>query len=105
MDIETIKQSLQSITDKIGEEQAAKIADDIGLINVTINQGTDLIKAKEDRIKELETANQQYIAANASLLKRIPLNEENKLVPRLDNQTQTAEPPKDPFDEWGRLKK
>lgn len=105
MDTEVIKQSINSITEKLGKEQVAQIADDIGIIQVAINEGTDALKARDERIKELEQSNERYVAANANLLKKIPINEENKLVPRSESQSTPERPYVDPFDEWGRLKK
>lgn len=105
MDIEIIKQSIDSITKKLGDEAAATIADDLGLIQVSVNEASENFAKKDEQIKQLETTNGQLVAANAGLLRRVPINDENKLVPRSEPSEAAERQYVDPFDEWGKLKR
>lgn len=104
MNPEIIKQSLDSIKEKVGEESAAIIADDIGVILTAGNDASEKEKHYQDEIEKLKLSNSQLIAANSNLLSKIPVHEENQLVP----SSQSEVPPSEsvnPFDEYGRLKK
>lgn len=106
MDETVFNETLNKIQEKIGEEQAAIIADDLGTLKTA--QKTALEKQAENlkKIEDLTTTNKQLIASNANLLNKIPVNEENKIVPpsQITNE-EKEETYVSPFDEFGRLKK
>lgn len=63
------------IQEKLGADNAAVIADDLGLL-ITANAATQ--KALQDRdntIRELNDAKERLIAANGNLLKQVPVVE------------------------------
>lgn len=63
------------IQEKLGADNAAVIADDLGLL-ITANAATQ--KALQDRdntIRELTAAKERLIAANGNLLKQVPVVE------------------------------
>lgn len=63
------------IQEKLGADNAAVIADDLGLL-ITANAATQ--KALQDRdntIRELTDAKERLIAANGNLLKQVPVVE------------------------------
>lgn len=107
MNPEIFKTTLDSIAKKLGEEQAAIIADDLGTLKTAQKQALDEQANLNKQIEDLTTTNKQLVASNAGLLQKIPAVEENTIVP---NNTQKETEPKhrDPyeaFDKFGRLKK
>lgn len=107
MNPETFNETLDKIKEKIGDEQSAIIADDLGILITANEEALNEKKQQAMKIEELESTKQQLIASNGNLLKRIPINEENSLVPKSQNQSLNGENynPMDAFDSFGRLKK
>lgn len=107
MDPEIFKETMNKIQEKVGKETAAIIADDLGTLKTAQKAALDKQSEYEQKIEQLTTTNQQLVASNANLLQKIPVIEENKVIP--NSQTQTNEKPHynslDAFDKFGRLKK
>ena len=69
---ELLKGITDSITTKIGEENASIIADDIGKL-ITANKETiDNIDSLNKQVSTLKETNEKLVAANGSLLQQIP---------------------------------
>lgn len=63
------------IQDKLGADNAAVIADDLGLL-ITANAATQkALQDKDNTIRELSDAKERLIAANGNLLKQVPVVE------------------------------
>lgn len=106
MNPEIFKSSLDKITEKIGAETAAIIADDLGILTTAQESALQDKQKLEDKIADLEQLKTQLVASNANLLRQIPVSD-NTTVPRKDEEQKTAISlnPMDAFDEYGRLKK
>ena len=77
MDEKQLQKISNSIKKKIGEEDYAKIADDMGTLITGNTANLDKIKKGEERINELEESNRQLITANGNLLKQVPMGSED----------------------------
>lgn len=78
MKTEDMQKITNSIVEKIGNENASKIADDLGLIitdNTTLN---NTITDKENVIKNLTADKEKLIMANANLLQQVSFKQEDK---------------------------
>ena len=63
------------IQEKLGADNAAVIADDLGLL-ITANAATQkALQDKDNTIRELSDAKERLIAANGNLLKQVPVVE------------------------------
>ena len=67
-----LKGITSSISEKLGEENASIIADDIGKLITANTQTIETIESLNKRISTLEETNQKLIQANGSLLQQIP---------------------------------
>ena len=77
MDEKQLQKISTSIKKKIGEENYAKIADDMGTLITGNTANLDKIKKGEEQINELKETNQQLITANGNLLKQVPMGTED----------------------------
>lgn len=106
MDEDKLTKIMDSITDKVGKDAAATIADDLGQL---ITENSNTLKELENRaskIKDLESKNEKLVAANGNLLQQIPMAE-GSAVGR-GNAKQAEEAPKtislkDAFDSKGNF--
>ena len=69
---EFLKGIIDSISTKLGEENASIIADDIGKLITTNTQTIETINSLNAKVSTLEETNQKLVAANGSLLQQIP---------------------------------
>lgn len=69
---ELLKDITSSISEKLGEENASIIADDIGKLITANTQTIETIDSLNKKISTLEETNQKLIQANGSLLQQIP---------------------------------
>lgn len=61
------------IQEKLGADNAAVIADDLGLL-ITANAATQkALQERDNTIKELNDTKERLIAANGNLLKQVPV--------------------------------
>lgn len=67
-----LKGITDSICEKLGEENASIIADDIGKLITANTQVIETINSLEAEKKHLNETNQKLVAANGSLLQQIP---------------------------------
>jgi hypothetical protein len=65
-----------SMKEKLGEEDFAKISDSIGELITGNTLNLDKIKEKEAQIAKLQENNHQLITANGNLLKQVPMGKE-----------------------------
>ena len=69
---EYLKDITDSITTKLGEENAGIIADDIGKLITANTQTIETINSLNKQISTLKDTNEKLISANGSLLQQIP---------------------------------
>lgn len=86
--------NLTEITDKIqeklGKEEAGKIADDIANILIFEESNDKIIKEKDNEINKLQEDKEMLIEANGNLLLKVPQEKEKK--------EEEEKKPNDPFD-------
>lgn len=80
-----IEEYTNKIQEKLGKEEASKIADDIASLLTYDNKIQKDIQSKDDEITKLKKDKEMLIEANGNLLQQIPLGKE--------------EPPKKEFDD------
>lgn len=76
MDDNDLLRISDSMKEKLGEEEFAKISDCIGELITGNTQNLDTIKAKEEQITKLQDNNSKLIMANGNLLKQVPMGRE-----------------------------
>lgn len=69
---EVLKGITDSITSKIGEENAGVIADEIGKLFTANSQSIETIESLNKQVSTLKETNEKLVAANGSLLQQIP---------------------------------
>ena len=72
MEEEFLKGITDSITTKLGEENASIIADDIGKLITANTQTIETINSLNEKVSTLKETNEKLVTANGSLLKQIP---------------------------------
>jgi hypothetical protein len=103
MDSEQLTKISDSIKEKLGEESAALIADDLGILITQNKEVQDLLQKQEDEITTLKDTNEKLVLANGNLLKQVPMG-------KAEEEPKAEEPKKsfnfsDMFDEHGNFKK
>jgi hypothetical protein len=92
---------IDSISEKVGKENSALIADDIGKL-ITINSSVvDDIKKKDTEISRLTATNEKLVIANGNLLQSIPMGKEEKKEEVKEERKSTSF--KDCFDKKGNF--
>lgn len=71
-----IEEYTNKIQEKLGKEEAGKIADDIASLLTYDNKIQKDIKSKDDEISKLKKDKEMLIEANGNLLQQIPLGKE-----------------------------
>lgn len=71
-----IEEYTSRIQEKLGKEEAGKIADDIASILTYDNKLQKDIKSRDDEIIKLKKDKEMLIEANGNLLQQIPLGKE-----------------------------
>ena len=102
-----IEDITKSINEKLGKEEASKIADDMASL-ITLDSGRQKeLKAKNDEIEKLKKDKDMLIEANSNLYLQVSQAEEKILEPELKEENKKKEPfdMRTVFDEKGRFKK
>lgn len=106
MDNQIFENTLNSLTEKLGEETVAKVADDLGILKTAQQQAlntkaeleANLEKAKQDRLEMQQ--------ANARLLQQIPVGEPSNTQTHETTEAEEHEfDPRTCFDENGNIKR
>ena len=100
-----IEEYTNKIQEKLGKENAGKIADDIANILTYDNKLQKDIKDKTEEITKLKKDKEMLIEANGNLLQQVPFGKDDS-----DNKKQDPEENKvfdfrTVFDENGRIKR
>lgn len=105
MNSEELNTLLNSINEKLGEENSALISDDLGNLITKNTEVFNTLSNKEKEIDRLNNLNQKLVSANGSLLQQVGAGLERS------THGEEEEPPKksfdfrDAFDEKGRFKR
>ena len=106
MNSEELNTFLESIKEKLGEENSALISDDLGNIITKNSEAVNTLQNKEKEITRLNNLNEKLVSANGSLLQQVSMG-----VEQTTRGVKDEEPPKksfnfrDAFDEKGRFKR
>lgn len=102
MDDERILDLTGKIEETLGKENFAMISDTIGEILTGNSQNMKALAEKEENIKKLEDRNEKLVAANGSLLQKIPMEKaENKPEEKAESPKKISL--KDAFDAKGNF--
>jgi len=104
MDGKDLRKLTESIDKKLGSENSAIIADDIGTIMTGFETMDSQIKAKDEEIASLKKDKEKLVLANGNLLKQVTVTVDNEE----DDNEDVAKKPfnfRDAFDEKGNFKK
>ena len=99
---EELKAITDSIEEKIGNENSAIIADDLGKLFTLNKQTIDTISKLESEKTDLVNKNEKLITANGNLLQQIPMQKEE-----IKQQEDEIKPfnYRSIFDEKGNIKR
>ena len=95
---------IDGMQEKLGAENSAIIADDLGILISGNAEAQKRSKAQDDKIKQLTAHNEKLILANGNLLKQMPVEHSEPVNHREDDDA-----PKrrinlnDAFDAHGRF--
>lgn len=86
-----IEEYTTKIQEKLGKEEASKIADDIASLLTYDNKIQKDIKSRDEEITKLKKDKEMLIEANGNLLQQIPLGKEEPPKKEFEGETK-------PFD-------
>lgn len=103
MSDEELTKFLDGLQDKLGKENSALIADDLGVL-ISSNADTQkALKARDEKIESLRERNEKLILANGNLLKQIPA-EGSEPARQAEEPKNSSISIADCFDAHGRFK-
>lgn len=102
MSDEELTKFIDGLQDKLGKENSAVIADDLGILISSNAETQKALQAKDDKIEKLRERNEKLILANGNLLKQIPAEESVTETPKDDAPKQKINL-MDAFDAHGRF--
>lgn len=103
MKLEDFENLTNSIKDKLGEENSAKIADDLAKLITDNNQMNKTLESKDNEITKLKEDKDLLQQTNMNLLQQIPMGEESKPSVPEDNKPKFIDF-REGFDEKGNFK-
>lgn len=101
-----ITQFTDSLQEKLGEEQNAIIADDIGTLITKNAEAQKAYKESQAEIERLKSVNEKLVVTNGNLLKQVPVEHSNKTEKSSDEDDASVKPISlsDAFDRYGNFK-
>ena len=103
MEDEKLLKITSSIEEKLGKDNAALIADDLGIL-MTENAATqNTIKSQLKEIDDLKMRNDKLVTANGNLLQQIPMGIEKNPEPEKEEVKPSSISLKDAFDAKGNF--
>ena len=101
-----ITQFTDSLQEKLGEEQNAIIADDIGTLITKNAEAQKAYKESQAEIERLKSVNEKLVVTNGNLLKQVPVEHSNKTGKSSDEDDASVKPISlsDAFDKYGNFK-
>ena len=101
---EDITKISDSIKEKLGEESAALIADDLGILITQNKEVQDILQKQEKEITTLKDTNEKLVLANGNLLKQVPMGIAEEKKPE-EASVKKSFNFSEMFDEHGNFKK
>lgn len=94
-----------SIEEKLGAENSAVIADDIGLLMTGNAKSQKAIQDRDSEIADLKAKNEKLVLANGNLLKQVPMESETFVKrPKDENNSENVKINlSDAFDKSGKF--
>ena len=105
MNSEELNTFLDSMKEKLGEENAALISDDLGNFITKNTEIVNTLTNKDNEIKRLNDLNQKLVSANGSLLQQVSAGFERNPREEEEDTPKKSFNFKDAFDEKGRFKR
>ena len=102
MSDEELTKFIDGLQDKLGKENSAVIADDLGILISSNAETQKTLQAKDEKIEKLRERNEKLILANGNLLKQIPA-EGSEPVQRNEEKKKSSISISDAFDSHGRF--
>lgn len=103
MSDEELTKFIDGLQDKLGKENSAIIADDLGVLISSNAETQKSLRAKDEKIEKLRERNEKLILANGNLLKQIPAEDSvSETTPRDDTPKRSINL-MDAFDAHGRF--
>lgn len=102
---EDITKFTDSIVEKLGEENSAIIADDIGTL-ITLNSNAQkAYNESQAEVERLKSVNEKLVVTNGNLLKQVPVEHKSKSE-KTSDEDEAVKPISlsDAFDKYGRFK-
>ena len=100
---EDLQALTDSIKEKLGEESAALIADDLGVLITRNNEVIETLDKQSKEITTLKDTNEKLVLANGSLLQQVPMGKKEE--PISEESTKKSFNFSEMFDEHGNFKK
>ena len=104
MNSEELNVFLDSMKEKLGEENAALISDDLGNLITKNTEVYNTLNNKEKEISRLNDLNQKLVSANGSLLQQVGAGFEKSSHESDEETPKKSFNFRDAFDEKGRFK-
>lgn len=104
MNSEELNTFLDSMKEKLGEENSALISDDLGNLITKNTEITNTLINKDNEIKRLNDLNQKLVSANGSLLQQVSAGIERNPHDVEEDTPKKSFNFRDAFDEKGRFK-
>lgn len=105
MNSEELNAFLDSMKEKLGEENSALISDDLGNLITKNTEVYNTLENKDKEIERLNGLNQKLVSANGSLLQQVSAGFERNPHGEEDETPKKSFNFRDAFDEKGRFKK
>lgn len=99
---EEISKISESIKEKLGEESAALIADDLGILITQNKEVQELIAKQNEEITTLKDTNEKLVLANGNLLKQVPMGKSEPV--KEESSEKKSFNFKDMFDKHGNFR-
>lgn len=103
MSDEELTKFLDGLQEKLGKENSALIADDLGVLISSNAETQKTIRMKDEKIENLSERNEKLILANGNLLKQIPAEGSEPVRPE-EEKKKSSLSIADCFDAHGRFK-
>lgn len=103
MSDEELTKFIDGLQDKLGKENSAVIADDLGILISSNAETQKALQARDEKIEKLRERNEKLILANGNLLKQIPA-EGSEPVRQSEEKKSSSLSIADCFDAHGRFK-
>lgn len=104
MNSEELNNLLDSMKEKLGEENSALISDDLANLYTKNTEVFNTLSNKDKEIERLNGLNQKLVSANGSLLQQVSMSIDNNSHATEDDPPKKSFNFRDAFDEKGRFK-